>query len=186
MTHVAGGDDREARRKRSAISAAVSTALWIVSLGVRYGPKFAATAFAVLGLGAYAAVELLFSVNRWTERRRRLAGNPWSWSAGLYSSGYRISGGVWPGGGTRDAGLMGGRIYLTESGLRWSPSRRVARAFGAGDVSWDKTWKVETERVWGLGRYGRLTLTHTDGRRLDLWIRDEPDLHKTLASPSVQ
>jgi hypothetical protein len=138
-------------------------------------------------LGVLALVYLVLTIvvrrDLRRERRRRAGGGLPSWPAQLPVAAAHLLGAKAPGRHARRADEIGellGRLTLAGGELHWEP-RNGDRGRGVGPLVFDRSWAAEVVPLWGPGRQGRLTLTHSDGTAVDLWIRHPADLGRALA-----
>jgi hypothetical protein len=169
------------RRVRMAFQAAFVLVLG-AALGAKVGMFYAAALVLALLLAIFGIIYAILGYDQRREKMRRAAGAAPSWPAAVPKSVLRAAlnvGGLHS--AASDYSTVAGRLTYLAPGLRWEPAGRSARShLSASEILWDNSWSVSVQPIWGTGKQGRLTLVHSDGDVVVMWIRYARDVQRVL------
>ena len=86
---------------------------------------------------------------------------------------------------TENAELLGRLTQLADSSWHWAPTPAQAK-LGACDVSWDASWTVQIEKLWGPWNQGMISYSKLGEQPFNLWIHGPSDVQKHVARPRTE
>ena len=166
---------RESRRLTTFLTKAVGVVGMAIIFALKTSP-IAADIVVVTTLGlSYGVFYEVLGSGAAKERTRRQEGIAPSWPAFVEIGVIRRLSGV---SGLRDSGEIGGRLQMLPDGFRWTSSPRMAKRLPMPFITWDKTWQLHFERIWGPGQQGHVQLSNPSGETSDIWIWGSHDFEQ--------